>query len=107
MQLNTLNLMVSVKTFQVCKIYSDEQENIIVTTPANKQLLTLNCFWFFFVIFSVKFYRFCKIYHSSITADNHKSPFDFIWLNLIFALKQANDIFVNFNIEKPNTKPTY
>ena len=47
--------MLSVKIFQVFKISGDKQENTIVTTPANKELLKLIILRVFFVDFSVKF----------------------------------------------------
>ena len=55
MQSNTLNMMVSVQFFQVCKISGGKQENIVVATPGNKELLALSIFSFFFVDLSVKF----------------------------------------------------
>ena len=56
---------------------------------------------------SVKFKSFCKIVNSLITAGNHKSPFDFIWMDLCCKIIEVNALFVKTFLDKPNTKPTY
>ena len=57
--------------------------------------------------FYVKFYIFKKVTHSLIIASNHKSPFDFICLDLRCTIKEVNAIFVHLIIDKSNKKPTY
>ena len=94
------------KIFQVCKISGDKQENIIVTAPANKELLTLEIFSFF-LDFSVKSERFCKITHYLVKYGNYKLPFDFICLDSRCTPKEVNYLFIHLIIDKPNTKPTY
>ena len=92
--------------FEVWKISGDKQENIIVTTPANKELITIDILGFS-LPFLCKFKIFLKITHSPITAGIHKSLFDLIWLYFLCIPKEVNYIFVHFIIDKPNTKPTY
>ena len=93
--------MVSVQFLQVCKVYGDNQENIIVLTPANKELLTLDFLRIFFIGISVKYYSFCKITHSLISAGNNNMPSDFIWIGFLCMIKEGDDIFVNFILDKP------
>ena len=54
-QSNTLNLMVNVQIFPVCKISGDKQEKILVTISANKELLRLDILRFFCMYSSLKF----------------------------------------------------
>ena len=88
-------------------IFRKHSSAVPITWPTKQRITYTWRFRFLFVDFSVKCEIFCKIAHFLITSGNHKSPFDFIWLDLRCTIKEVIAFFVHFMLEELNTKATY